>query len=1008
MNLNLECLTFNDIEKDARITAKTTMWDETAQWTALRIPEVADFFQSQSPETIVSGEAGLYLKPYVVYYRTRLYIFWLDVEHPKKHHISTQANIDMARALFYSFSQLGMADDLIIGLTGNGFRFIWPWVIPYAYSKAFLEMVNDSRRFPGIDASPQTGDSKFLRTMAYRGHNNQGTPTSKVHIHYLDRADDILSMDPVKYKRKIHGKPNVDRYRYDILRLLPQKMAPAQAIDLLEEYVFKLKIKSTIAMPQRPRLNFAKGTNWDRIYEYLGQEGITYRTHEYEATDIIKLDSCPACGEKEGSPFITPSGRLKCFRANKCPAGQEGKGLSPHEWVPEYSYQSIPETDIETPGMGLQDARNLLPQALQTEEDIIIHASPGVGKTYAALKHFAPVAYNQLILYTVPTIELYKELYKDTKEDNPQLNIMYIEGRNEENCDCLSEAKRASALGYFPSRTTCLVCDHKLTCQYNKQFEDIPKTGIVLTTHKMANYLGNRVSPDIWVIDENPLLDFFNEMEISQDEMDLFMQTEPENIHPLFQEIKKTCQAIGRKLKGYEQGKLFVSDVPPGNWEGATVLEDVNQTITQYLDLNLYPCNSSRIYSKVENPVVWENNNYKKDRNMKCIKWWDYLIERDPEISLFVEVSRPKGPLVIKYKATSLETPVFPECRIVHLDGTVYPPEIPELFQNEMKIIDAQAHLNTCKKTHIRISRGKHKVRKLSPQIVKRDLELLTSHLREQDQKVLIVTFKNLEKYIMETLNAMHPRLSFGIIHFWGPRGINTYKDFDACLVYGTPTVSPAGVEDLASTLFSDHEEMAKWKDSLGRRDLTQAVHRIRPVNGDKNIVVMGSYWPTEYLGNPTQTIDLMRKGDNVETAKQRLTAFAREYGFIDKPAANMLLIGAKTDKTAIEAWQTRLSAPQGGHHDRLPTLINIYFKSGEAVDGTPPAAIYLGKNGWWNQLLNYVQAETGLPVLGTYKAPGRGGRSKVLGTVDKMVEFYRLIGSDLDLGLYQIAGGRR
>lgn len=50
------------------------------------------------------------------------------------------------------------------------------------------------------------------------------------------------------------------------------------------------------------------------------------------------------------------------------------------------------------------------------------------------------------------------------------------------------------------------------------------------------------------------------------------------------------------------------------------------------------------------------------------------------------------------------------------------------------------------------------------------------------------------------------------------------------------------------------------------------------------------------------------------------------------------------------------------------------------------------------------VSEETGLPVLGKYKAPGRGGRSLVIGTIKKMTEFYESIGSALDLDLYDIA----
>jgi hypothetical protein len=992
METNLGCLNYEDLEANGHLTVKKTMWGEKAQWISLRIPEVTNYYQTLDPEEIRSGQTGLYIQPNVIYYGTPLYLLWLDVEHPKEHHSSIPDNIRTAQALYYLLDQLELTEDLTIGLSGKAFRFVWPWVIPYLYTGAFLEMINDKKRFSGIDPSPQTGTNKFLRMLAFRGHNNQGTPAFTASIHYLDHAQEILSLDLVKYKNLTHRRPDVARYSEDLNRILPNKMAPAALIKVLEAYEFKRKIKSTIAIPGAPRVDRVKGTNWGHIHAFLEEEGITYTKHAFETTDIVKLDFCPVCKESEGNPYITPSGRLKCFRANKCPAGQTEKGLPPYEWVQGYTCQETVETEIETPRMGLQEARDLLPQAFQTDEDIVVNASPGVGKTYAAIEHFAPQAESKLVLYTGPTLSLCLEQYQKALDKHPQIDARFIEGRNETNCENIDDVAEAAAMGYLPARTVCLRCEHRKTCLYKKQFEDLPEAGLIFTSHKMARYLVNQISPEIWIIDENPLHDFFEVLKVSQDEMDTFMETEPGDVQPLFKEIKRISVTIGRRLKTHEQGRLYVSDVPPGNWENAVILEDIHQVITKYFELGLYPCNSSQIYSHIENPVVWENNNYKEKRNMKCIKWWDLVIKGDPKTSLFVEISKPKRKTEIHYKATQLDPPVFPDCQIVHLDGTVYRPELPELFQKDVEIIDAQAHLSTCRKTHIRISRGKYKVMRLQPQVVSNDLKMLIEHLRPQDQKVLVITFKTIEKFVAQAIRELYPDLDFSIIHFWGPRGINEYENYHACLVYGTPTVSPAGVEDLASAMFAEQEEMDKWKASLGRRDLTQAIHRIRPVNGDKNIVVMGSYWPTEYLGQPDEIIDLMRKGDNFQTAVQRLVKFATEYGFVDKPVANMLGIGTKTDKKAVEAWQTAISAAQGGHDDHLFTLIDILYYSGEVVEGTPPAAIYLGKNGGWGKLMDCVRDETGLPVMGTYRATGRGGLTRVLGTVEKMKQFYQLM----------------
>jgi hypothetical protein len=52
-----------------------------------------------------------------------------------------------------------------------------------------------------------------------------------------------------------------------------QDLEASEAIQVFEEYDFKLKIKSTIAMPSAPRLNNFRGTNWDRIYEFLQDKG---------------------------------------------------------------------------------------------------------------------------------------------------------------------------------------------------------------------------------------------------------------------------------------------------------------------------------------------------------------------------------------------------------------------------------------------------------------------------------------------------------------------------------------------------------------------------------------------------------------------------------------------------------------------------------------------------------------------------------------------------------------
>lgn len=93
-----------------------------------------------------------------------------------------------------------------------------------------------------------------------------------------------------------------------------------------------------------------------------------------------------------------------------------------------------------------------------------------------------------------------------------------------------------------------------------------------------------------------------------------------------------------------------------------------------------------------------------------------------------------------------------------------------------------------------------------------------------------------------------------------------------------------------------------------------------------------------------------------------------------------------------------------GGAFLGVTTVTTAYEKSFHLMGAWEVvAAIYLGKNGGWGKLMDCVRDETGLPVMGTYRATGRGGLTRVLGTVEKMKQFYQLIGSELDMSQYVV-----
>jgi len=999
------------VGKNGNFIIKSTFWAPKTKWVPLPFAEMGTLFDRYDAEGLRNGDVGVHIQPYVYYYSTPLYMTAFDVEHPDEHHASIQANIDTARNLLYVFEKLGIDNELTISLTGNGFRFTLPYLVPCTHTDAFIAMVRDRKQFPGIDSGPQDGANKFLRTFAYRGNTKQCKTAKDIHIHYLDNPRDILNLDEEAYKKRVQGKPDMSHYCAVLLNIIPQKFASGPLMDILEGYALFLTLKSTIALPARACTNKNYQVNWDQIYTYLDNRGITYHDHEWSAGKIIKLDICPSCQESEGSPYITfPYGKLKCYRSNQCDAGQEG-GLKPSEWVE--GYQSVvieaPAEDVKVPTLTLEEAReknrNAIRNALATGEDIFINTSPGVGKTHEALEQAVPEAQHKRVLYTAPTLQLAKEAFEKAQgiaeREHLDIAILSLTGRNKDICKNMSEVNLVAEMGYIPSYIACSHCGHNKGCLYHKQFEEIPKTGFICTSHDTAMAHENRIKPDLWLIDENPLDKFFLYTEATQSEMNQMKDLEADEIKPLFEAVEKVAETIANQIDGYDQARIYVNEAPPGKWEESPLLKDITPGIRNYFDNNLLPINLSLPYQRdPDKECKWQNVLYKKNLCLHAVKFWDHIIIGDDNVLAYIKITKGREGKEILYVTIRYRPPRFENCQIIHLDGTMYKPEIDVIFPKCDEIVDAQVKLDHCPKIFVRSARGKTKMKQLDFEKKEEDIGFLLEFLRESDRKVLLITHQMVEDEVLGIAKFLCPERTFGKFHFWGPRGTNEFEDFDACIVYGTPTINPNAVEDTAMTLYDNLDDMARWKDNLGQRDLTQAIHRIRPVNRSKSIIVMGSYWPLEYLGQPAQQIDRMRKGDNYSEAKERLRIFAEQHGFIDKSIAMLLGVATRNDQKALDEIQKKISGEWGGTSELALTLYYIY-KSQDQLLGTPPA-IFLGGSSDWKRMMDDLHAETNLPYI-WFCPKGPGRKSLALGTIDAVAAFCKNTGTVFSPEQYEL-----
>jgi hypothetical protein len=1006
--LDLDNLDFGEIKESGMITVKTTMWAQKANWETIPLKDLEAYFSSLNPEHVETGKAGLYIKPYVDYLGARFFIPILDVEDKAKHHSSVQANITAAQNLFFILHDLGLAEDLIISLTGNGFRFNMPYLIPYSYADAFQEMIKDEMRFPSIDPSPQNNNS-FFRLLAYRGNKVQNKDTKDVHIHLLKRSDQIQELTEDRYKTLVKGKPDITTYHNDIKNFIPKDYIPESWISILEDYKMQLLLRSTIATPRIGIFSTQKRVNMEQVLSYLDESGINYQKHEIDGDNAIyKLDTCPECGEGEGNPWVTTNGRLKCFR-NSCPAGI--KGLSARQWVEGYSPIEDEDPDYENkPGFTLAQAREktgeAIVNALETGKDIVIGATMGVGKTHIAIEKSLLKATEKRILYTVPTKELAEDLFvkfnKKVKDANREIAIRHIEGRNEDNCQKISDISEVAQKGYTPAYIVCMGCNFSKNCPYRAQFQGIPKTGIIITTHSTANYHKEKIDPDIWILDENMLAHFFNIYRSSQKDMDKLREIEDDEVKPFFEALQETAEKVAPELNEYGEARFYVRNTPPGRWETAPTLEELNPELTKYFNNDLYPTNYSLHYMKdPENKAKWENITYKTDLQLQTVKFFDHLIYDNENAVAYIKIKLINNKASIEYIVFEYDPPTMDNCQIIHLDGTVYKPEIETLFPEDTDIVVVQVRLEDCKKIQIKSSRGKTKMQKLGHHQKKKDLEFLLGLLAPEDTKVLLITHKFCSREVLEIAKSLKPNIQFGTYHFWGPRGINTFEDFDACISYGTPTINSNSVSDQAMMLFDNEEEIATWEDHLRKSDLAQAVHRIRPVNGNKTIIIMGSYWPIEYLGAPDEKIDRMRKGESFNEAKTRLKIFAEHYGFINKSIAMLLNVAMRQEEEALYMIQEQINLHGGGGYLFVPTLINNIYKSEDKLkEGTP--AIILRGNSSWKKLMGIIGDETDLPYM-MFCPKGRGRSSLALGTPERVEAFCKLAGTQYDPSEYKM-----
>ena len=899
-------------------------------WRVRSVRQVRGFLQKQK---------AIYLTPNIrqTPTDTKSWRLWLIMDVESDEHNNISANIKAACELYAELDAHSLLDGLQIVLTGRGFRFIYPYFIEKHNIRAFKAW---TKQHQYIDAAIYSAFVKVFDSKCY----------------LLDDATDIFRMDAEAY---IYATKELNDLRQVAKIALPTEPQPTAWLDFLQEYSTRLKLEDSVIA-----LSITKASNSGQsILSYLKRNAIRYE----DRGSFFKLSRCPACGRPDASPYVTKTGWLKCFHRNSCPAGISG-GLPPAEWLPDW-HEIVEPTTLPTT---LSDARTAIYNALRSQKDVLIGCTPGSGKTHHLIKYLADLSDIKTII-AVDTKRLAKEIVKK------DLKAKILEGRSTTNCVKYEKAEHLTRRGFSPSAILCPKCSEKENCLYHEQFKKL--TPCVVCTHAMINARTElQQNFKVYVFDESSAKSFFFKIFCKTDDINSFFEGLPSKHEVIAKKINSCVEkAITQSRKAVRMRLYTGAELPEevkncaNLWQMAGVSEAEKQAA-------LADISAAFGQRHFETYPQYQRRLEKRVKTFTSVRWM--LAAFSNSNQAYVEIEE-RG--AVRFVYFELRKPNLPDdARVIVLDGTHDQQEAEELFRRKLQVTEAGVELPACQKIHLQIGLGKIKSIGKDKKWHKKTFQKACRHLPANVRSVLVLTHLKIQDTVREIATESLKDKKIDVIHFFANRGLNKWSDFDSVIAYGTPMANQNSLLDLSIALFpKDAEKRKTWRLEVGKKDLVQNVHRIRPVNGNKTIIIVGNQWPVE-LGRPDYTVNLKRthgKGQamagkhnkSFTEAVTRCSAFMELHGFITKEIGWLLGIGTVNEKDRLLFYKQK-----AGGLSWLPKV----------TDKAP--VILHDRRAWLNVLEAVRQKFQDAPVL--YASGRQYGHKKTtgLGTEKAVIQFYR------------------
>lgn len=1024
------------------VQVKNTLFAKKDRWHRIQVGRVAEDMARWAPGAFEDGRLALWVTPYAETPEGRALFLWLDIDPRGAEHSDIEAAIGTALMLLMALAEAGLDEGLVVLLSGQGFRFLWPVAVEPRRVPALMALIKDAGRFPGIDPNPFS--SGPLGLLGYRGPVAQGGK-GDVHFHRLPHPSDLLTLTPADYRDMVAGPADLVEAVQIMDAITPREWTPPAWQAVLAPYEKEVALRRNILRVQMPRKS-SKTVDLAAIDEFLADNGITRRTVETEHGKVEVLSECPLCAAEGKAWFNPATGKLKCFRgscdAGALETGSNGTDYRPgvplRDWCPDAVIEAV---DDETPATNpaasttLAEARQLTQAALRADDPAsLVRVAAGAGKTTAAVDAALDRGREGLVLITSPSTRLAEEIHANAQEmaastDRDDVEIRMYHGRNAKTCKQNKRCEEVAKKGFLPGLLVCPSCNFLKVCQHRRQLKGLKK-GILVAAHAAAptifSSVGHKV--DTWIVDEDALKTFLRLESVTSGEMqgiaanisgavtesDSFdeEQINPAAVLHKIEDAARRLLALISTGRKNDQGRLYACECPPGEWENTTGLQEAAE-ISDVEWAALKAAVESSFAPAVRSDGSKEPmTNYARRMeslgvNMLAVEWLQAAL--DGRGGYVCCKPDPTAPIIYSWLRNSAPQPEdFGGFRVVALDATGDPAELKALFGREFKVVDAAVTPPPGRRVWIQRSLGKVKAKSKAesdPKYLANRLKEAAAHLAPGDKRVLIVTHMAVEAAVLEAARKLFPKRTWDATHHGNARGLNAWEHFDAVIALGSLTPPRPAVHDLELAVFgADRAARDKWFSDFGRRDLIQSTARVRPVLTGKTVIVSASIWPRESLGAPTTTIDGRRRGgtrDKVEEAYGRLLPLAKEHGLMFSEMAEVVGVFIEGNEARAAEWVAGQSE-RGSGSDFLLTVINNRALL-QSAGSPPPSAITLHPK-LWAEVTARISNDLNLHDLRYQPVVGRGaGRPQpAAGTLAAARRFSRACGRAFDPKLWR------